>query len=280
MLEIRALGTFQRYWGIDGGIVTALNRVVTSGSPVVRLAPAIGLVAVQLIFFGLPAGAWIRGAVIGLLTALLAVGMALVYRANRVINFAQADLGFVPTVLSVGLVVFSGLPYAFGLVVGLASSIVLGAIIELAVVRRFVRSPRLVLTVATLGITQLLAVLSLQIPKIWDETAASQRIPTPFDWKLTIGSFILNANDLMAVIIAPLAMLAVGLFLSRTRLGIAVRAAAERSDRAALLGIPVGWLSTVVWMLAASLSFLALFLRAGILGVPLGSALSLSLIHI
>lgn len=254
-----------------------MNRIWTSGwSLILRLAPAIGLVAVQLAFFGLPAGAWIRGAVIGLLTALLAVGMALVYRANRVINFAQADLGFVPTILSVGLVVFSGLPYAFGLVVGFVASVVLGAIVELAVVRRFVRSPRLVLTVATIGITQLLAVLSLQIPRLWDEAAASQRIPAPFDWKLTIGSFILNANDLMAVIIAPLAMLAVGLFLSQTRLGTAVRAAAERSDRAALLGIPVGWLSTVVWMLAAALSFLALFLRAGILGVPLGSALSLS----
>lgn len=242
----------------------------------VRLAPAIGLIAVQLIFFGLPAGAWIRGAVIGLLTALLAVGMALVYRANRVINFAQADLGFVPTVLAVGLIVFSGLPFVLGLGVGLVSAVALGALVELAIVRRFTRSPRLVLTVATIGITQLLAVLSLQIPKWWDETAASQRIPPVFDWKLTIGSFILNANDLAAFVIAPVAMLAVGLFLTKTRLGIAVRASAERSERASLLGIPVGWLSTVVWMLASALSFLALFLRAGILGVPLGSALSIS----
>lgn len=261
----------------DGGIVSEMNRILTSGrSSLVQLAPALGLIAVQLLFFGVPAGAWVRGAVIGLLTALLAVGMALVYRANRVINFAQADLGFVPTVLAVGLIVFSGMPYAFGLVVGLLGAIVLGAVVEMAIVRRFARSPRLVLTVATIGITQLLAVLALQIPKLWDEAAASQRIPAPFDAKWTIGSFILNANDFMAVIVAPLAMILVGLFLSRTRLGAAVRASAERSERASLLGIPVGWLSTVVWMLAAGLSYLALFLRAGILGVPLGSALSLS----
>jgi hypothetical protein len=79
------------------------------------LSPAIALVAVQLVFFGLPAGAWVRGLVLGLLTALLAVGMALVYRANRVINFAQADLGYVPAALSVGLIVFNGLPYLLGL---------------------------------------------------------------------------------------------------------------------------------------------------------------------
>ncbi|MFM7489193.1 MAG: ABC transporter permease [Actinomycetota bacterium] len=242
------------------------------------LTPGLVLVLVQLVFFGVPFGAWIRGVVIGLLTALLAVGMALVYRANRVLNFAQADLGFIPAALSVGIIVFSGLPYLLGLVAGLGASIVLGALVELVIVRRFARSPRLVLTVATIGITQLLAVFAILIPRLWDENAASQRIPPPFDWKLTIGSFILNANDFIAMIVAPLAMLVVVLFLTRTRVGTAVRAAAERSERASLLGIPVGGLSTVVWMLAAFLSFLALFLRAGILGVPLGNTLSISML--
>lgn len=240
------------------------------------LLPALGLVAVQLVWFGMPLGAWIRGVVLGLLIALLAVGMALVYRANRVVNFAQADLGFVPTSLAVGLIVFSELPYLFGFGVGLAGAVALGAVVELAIVRRFARSSRLVLTVATIGITQLLAVLALLVPQMWDENAASQRIPPPVDWKVTVGTFILSANDLIALVVAPLAMLAVALFLGRTRIGTAVRAAAERSDRAAMLGVPVSWLSTIVWALAAALSFLALFLRAGILGVPLGSALSVS----
>lgn len=257
-----------------------MSRLAERAAPMRRalapLTPAFVLVAVQLVFFGVPLGAWIRGVVIGLLTALLAVGMALVYRANRVLNFAQADLGFIPAALAVGLIVFSGLPYALGLATGIAASIVLGALVELAIVRRFARSPRLVLTVATIGITQLLAVFAILIPRLWDESAASQRIPAPVDWKLTIGSFILNANDLIAMIVAPVAMITVGLFLTRTRIGTAVRAAAERSERASLLGIPVGWLSTIVWMLAALLSFLALFLRAGILGVPLGNALSIS----
>ena len=241
-----------------------------------QLLPAFGLVAVQLIFFGMPAGAWVRGVVLGLLIALLAMGMALVYRANRVINFAQADLGFVPTSLAVGLIVFSGLPYLFGFGVGLVAAVALGAIVELAFVRRFAKASRLVLTVATIGITQLLAVLALLVPRMWDESAASQRIPPPLDWKLTIGTFILSANDLIAMIVAPLAMIAVAVFLGATRLGTAIRGSAERSERALMLGIPVAWLSTLVWAIAAGLSFLALFLRAGILGVPLGAALSLS----
>jgi branched-chain amino acid transport system permease protein len=238
-------------------------------------APAIGLIAVQLIWFGMPMGAWIRGVVLGLLIALLAVGMALVYRANHVINFAQANLGFVPTSLAVGLIVFSGLPYLFGFGVGMTAAIALGVTVELAFVRRFTKASRLVLTVATIGIGQLLAVLALLIPKMWGQSAASQRIPPPLDWKLTVGTFILSANDLIAIIVAPAAMVGVAIFLNRTRIGTAIRGSAERSDRALMLGIPVSWLSTLVWAIASGLSFLALFLRAGILGVPLGSALSI-----
>jgi len=70
------------------------------------------------------------------------------------------------------------------------------------------------------------------VPRIWGENATSQRIPPPFDWKLTIGTFILNANDLIALILAPIAMVAVALFLGKTRLGTAVRGAAEQSERA------------------------------------------------
>jgi branched-chain amino acid transport system permease protein len=238
-------------------------------------APAIGLIAVQLIWFGMPMGAWIRGVVLGLLIALLAVGMALVYRANHVINFAQANLGFVPTSLAVGLIVFSGLPYLLGFGVGMTAAIALGVTVELAFVRRFTKASRLVLTVATIGIGQLLAVLALLIPKMWGQSAASQRIPPPLDWKLTVGTFILSANDLIAIIVAPAAMVGVAISLNRTRIGTAIRGSAERSDRALMLGIPVSWLSTLVWAIASGLSFLALFLRAGILGVPLGSALSI-----
>jgi branched-chain amino acid transport system permease protein len=238
-------------------------------------APAVGLIAVQLIWFGMPMGAWIRGVVLGLLIALLAVGMALVYRANHVINFAQANLGFVPTSLAVGLIVFSGLPYLFGFGVGMTAAIALGVTVELAFVRRFTKASRLVLTVATIGIGQLLAVLALLIPKMWGQSAASQRIPPPLDWKLTVGTFILSANDLIAIILAPATMVGVAIFLNRTRVGTAIRGSAERSDRALMLGIPVSWLSTLVWAIASGLSFMALFLRAGILGVPLGSALSI-----
>lgn len=242
---------------------------------VVALASVVAVLVIQLVAYPMPLGNWIRGAVLGLLGAMLAMGMALVYRANRVVNFAQAELGSVPTAFAASFVLFWGWPYLLGLASSIVLGLVLGVVVEMAIVRRFRQSPRLVLTVATLGVVQLLVALGILVPRWWGRNLASERIPPPLDWKLTVGTFILNANDLIALVVAPLTIAAVALFLTRTRSGLAVRASAERSDRAAMLGIPVTRLNTVVWALAAALASLALFLKSGITGVPLGAAVGL-----
>ena len=63
-----------------------------------------------------------------------------------------------------------------------------------------------------------------------------------------------------------------------TSIGIAIRASAERADRASLLGVPVKRLQTVVWALAALLSFIGVFLQAGIHGLPVVTTLNLSVL--
>jgi len=237
--------------------------------------PAIAIVALQLGAFPMSLGSWTLGAIVGLLTALVAMGMALVYRANRIINFAQGDLGTVPTVLAVGIVSVSGLPWIVGVAAGLASALVLGAVVELAIVRRFFRAPRLLLTVATIGLSQLLIVVGLLLPRLWHrQLFAAETIPDPVPWKLSVGSQLLGGSEILAVIVAPLLLLGLGLFLRSSDLGIAVRASAERADRAAVLGIPVRRLQTLVWAIAATLSFVGVFLHASIFGVGGASALS------
>jgi branched-chain amino acid transport system permease protein len=242
---------------------------------IVALAAIAAIVGIQLVFFGLPFGLWLHGLTLGGLNAVMAVGMALIYRANRIVNFAQAELGTVPTSFAAAFILFWGWPYLLGLAAGLVMSIVAGVVIEFALIRRFRNSPRLVVTVATLGITQLLVVIGILIPRWWGRNLASQRIAPPVGWKLTVGQVILNANHLIALIVAPMMMAGVAWFLARSRYGVAIRASAERGDRAAMLGIPVGRLSTLVWAIAAAMSFVALFLRSGIIGVPLGYAAGL-----
>ncbi len=243
--------------------------------PLVPYAPALAIVVLQLVVFPTGLGSWSLGVVTGLLTALLALGLALVYRANRILNFAQSDLGTVPTTLAVGLIAITGLPYLVGVVAGLAAAAVLGVVVELAIVRRFSRAPRLLLTVATIGLSQLLVVCGVLLPRLWGrEIFADQRLPDPFPASIEIRSQTFGGSEIAAVVVAPLLLAALAWFLRGTDVGIAVRASAERSDRAALLGVPVRRLQTLVWGVASVLSFVGVFLHASIFGVGGASVLS------
>jgi len=213
-------------------------------------------------------GLYLYGIILGLLGALVALGMAMIYRANRILNFAQGELGLAPTVLAIDLIVYSSLPYLVSLFLGLTAAIVLGGLIEVLIIRRFFKAPRLILTVATIGLSQLLTVGALAIPFIWGKDPISQTVVAPFDFSFEVSPITFRANHVMALLIAPLALAAVAIFLRYTNVGIAIRASAERSDRAYLLGIPVKRLQTLVWAIAATLSFVGVFLKAGVVGLP------------
>jgi branched-chain amino acid transport system permease protein len=70
----------------------------------------LGILVVQLVFFPMPIGASFSGLIIGLLGSLGAIGLALVWRSNRVVNFAQGDLGVFPATLAVLLITVAGCP--------------------------------------------------------------------------------------------------------------------------------------------------------------------------
>ncbi len=236
------------------------------------LVAAIAVVVFARVVWDVPAGVLVQGAIVGGLSSLLALGLALVWRANRVINFAAGDLGAVPATLAVLLAISTvGLGWWPALGVGLLTALVLGVVVERLVVRRFFRAPRLVLSVATIGIAQLLAAGALLLPRAFDITGAP--IPAPFDARITIDPITFGGADVVALAAIPLTFVALALFLRSTDLGIAIRAGAERADRASTLGIPVRRLETVVWVLATVLAFVAVYLRAGVVGLPLGVVL-------
>lgn len=301
---------------------------------ILRVAgPAAALVVVQLVLFPMPAGAWLQGVILGLLNAIVVLGLMLIYRANRVLNLAQASMGAYPATLAagvaiiggmaflpaslmgaqaavvgviairatrrsswaealiggvaigigatVGLLVFSHGGYLGALVVGLTTAVLLGVGVDVVVVRRFQRAPRLILTVATIGLAQLFSVGALLMPRLWhkDVMVGNNNRATytvPFTLKFTIGQQVFRADDLVAAVLALACLVVVTALLRRSDIGTAVRAAADRSDRAALLGIPVLRLETLVWVVAAVLSFLGVFLQGAVLGVPLNAAVGLT----
>src|SRR5438270_7053636 len=95
---------------------------------------------------GVSLGILVNGAIQGMLYAFLAFGLILVYRANRIINFAHAGLGLVPAVTALLLVTNRNWPYGVSVAVMLIGSAIVGGLVELAM-RRFWNAPRLIATV-------------------------------------------------------------------------------------------------------------------------------------
>jgi branched-chain amino acid transport system permease protein len=225
-----------------------------------------------------PAGVLLKGMVIGGLYSMIALGLALVYRANRIINFAQGDLGGAPAALAILLIVSKGWPYPLAIITGLAAGLTLGIVLEFVVIRRFSKAPRLILTVVTIGLSSILAIGEIGLPSAFNVNIPPQNFPSPFNFSFAFRSVQFQGNDLLAMLAVPLVIGALAWFLNRTNMGVAIRACAESSDRASLLGVPVKRVNMVVWGVAALLATTALILRAGVVGLPLGSALGLSVL--
>jgi branched-chain amino acid transport system permease protein len=223
---------------------------------------------------GLPAGIVLLGIVYGAIYALLAVGIVMIYRGDRIINFAQAQIGVLPAVLAIELVVTYQVNFVLAAAAGLVTAVLFGAIISL-LPRHFRNSSRLILTVATIGLGQLLTGLSTLVP-IWFCNPAtnssclnasnSQTVNVPLHTSFTVGPVLFSGNDIVAVSVAVLVAVALALFMRFSKYGLAIRAAAENRDRATLLGISVPRLDTIIWVMAAVLSALAIMLRVPVLG--------------
>jgi branched-chain amino acid transport system permease protein len=267
---------------IEEGTVPAPGGAATQRSvpSILRsLGPALAIIAVQQLLFPLSAGLFVHGLLVGGLTALIALGMALTYRSNRILNFAHGDLGFLPVVLMAMLTTVWGWPWAVAGVVAVLSALLLGAVVELALIRRFTKAPRLLLMVATIGLSQVLAALGLVLPRAFGRpTTEVVSVPPPFEFRWQVGSFIFGTEALLAIIAIPVCGVALGLLMRRSSVGLAVRAAADSTARAVSLGVPVKRHQTVVWAVAALLAFVAVYLRAGMLPGTAGAALSFAVL--
>jgi len=134
-----------------------------AGRGLLGVVGALGLWAAlaRVLSRGLPAGVVLLGVVLGSLTALTAMGLVLVYRAARVINFAQVAVGSAAATVTLELANIEHWSYWAAAGAGLAFAALLGAAVDLLVIRRFFTVPRLILTLATVGLAQVFAGIEL-----------------------------------------------------------------------------------------------------------------------
>jgi ABC-type branched-subunit amino acid transport system permease subunit len=205
--------------------------------------------------------------VLGLVTGMgiggLALGLVLIYRASRVINLAQAEVGAAGAAATALLVRDGHIPYGVAAVAGIAVAALAGTAIEGLVIRPLRNAPRAVVLIATLGVTQLL--LAVTITVINGITNMSAGYPSPLTATLDLGhGVVLHGPDLLLLGVVPALAAALAGFLRWTSVGAAIRASSENRDAARLAGIPVGRIGTLVWAMAAALSAAtALILLAG-----------------
>ncbi len=217
---------------------------------------------------GMPAGIVLLGVALGSLTGLTAMGLVLVHRASRIVNFAQASLGAIGGVLAIMLFNAWHVNYFLAFPIGIVVAAGAGAVVDRLVVRRFFWAPRLILTLATIGLAQILGGFELLLPKWFGQPLITTSFHTPLSWRFTIAPIQFTGNHVMIFVLVPVVCAALGWFLKATSAGIAIRAASENAERAMVLGIPVRRLSTIVWAIAAVLSGLAVLLTAPIQPLP------------
>jgi ABC-type branched-subunit amino acid transport system ATPase component/ABC-type branched-subunit amino acid transport system permease subunit len=152
--------------------------------------------------------------------------------------------------------------------------------VEFAVIRRFANAARLVLTVATIGLAQLLGGLELLLPDaLGAKSSLLSSFATPLtSWMVSIGKIALDGNYLLIAVVVPMMVLVLAWFLQQSLAGKAIRAAAENTERARLLGIPVRSLSTAVWAIAGGMGAMTVALRAPLVGVTPSAATGPSLL--
>ena len=224
-----------------------------------------------LVAFEVPAQVVLSGAMRGLAFGVLAVGVILIYRSCRVINFALGELGALCAALFVRLVINWHWNFYAALVLTVVLGALFGAVLELALVRRLTRAPRVVLLVATIGAAQLLLFVQFVLPDI----ARYDTFPTAFTAHWTVGGVVVRADHVVALVVFPLLVGGLAWFLERTKLGVAVRASADNPDAARLAGIGVKRVSTLVWSLAGALGAVATVLSAPLAGANVASTAEL-----
>jgi ABC-type branched-subunit amino acid transport system ATPase component/ABC-type branched-subunit amino acid transport system permease subunit len=226
--------------------------------------------------FEFPLAVMILGVIIGMTYGLLAVGLVLVFRANKIINFAQGQIGLFAAAMFAIVVNQWGVPYYAALPILFAVGAGVAALTELVVIRRLRRAPRLMGIVATLGVGQFLLFFAAAL----NPTAGAGIVfPTPPGLpEFQIGALRLNAPYVGILIFGPLAIAAVTVFLRRSRFGLAIRAASANPDAARMSGISVNRMSALTWAIAGALSALTAVFVLPAQGLGAGDAFGPSLL--
>jgi branched-chain amino acid transport system permease protein len=196
----------------------------------------------------------LNGISTGAVYAAVALALVLIWRATRIVNFAQGGMLMITTFIASSVISSSG-SYWLGFAVALLCGLVLGAIIERLLIRRVEGGPALNAVIVALG---LLVLLQAGAGMIWGNTPRS--FPPAFSIRgYDVGGtrVLFSPNDTFTVLVVIGVAAGLAVMFRRTTIGLMLRAAAFQPEVARLLGVRVGRMFTLGWALAALVGSLA-----------------------
>lgn len=207
----------------------------------------------------------VLGLINGSISAVLAVGLVLVYKGSRVFNFAQGEYGTVAAFVAWLTIAGQDWPYAVGAVLAVGAGAAMGFATERLVVRPLFDSQRVTLLVATAGV----ALGTIQLQLIVGRAEGRVLGPAISGRGVSVLGVLVTPQEFL--IFGILVLVGGGLtwFFSRTRLGSGILAASSDPLAAELIGISSRRVSTLLWTAAGALGGLAGLLLVGAPGQTL-----------
>lgn len=196
----------------------------------------------------------LSGIAFGMIYAAVALSLVLIWRATRIVNFAQGGMAMLTTFIALTVISRTG-SYWKGFVIALAVGLVLGAVIERLAIRPIEGGPPFNAVIVTLGILVLLEGLAGII-----YGGQFRSFPAAFSiggLKVGSGQIALSPFDLFVIGSVLAVALLLTLLFRFTAVGLRMRAAAFQAEVAQLLGVRVGRVLTLGWALAGLIGSLA-----------------------
>jgi branched-chain amino acid transport system permease protein len=217
----------------------------------------------------------VAGLATGAIYALMAVGFALVWQTSQTINFAQGEFVMLPAFLVLAAMKFAGLPFWASLLLAAAASLLLlGVVFKRIVVDPMLRHGVLPLVISTIAV----AILLREGVRQLYSAEAQPFPPLVANLDLAVAGIVVSAQDLVILAVAVAAVIALQLFLNRTRTGRCMQATAQNPTAARILGIAVERMILYTFLINAALVTVASILVSPIYlpkftnGEPLGLA--------
>ena len=192
----------------------------------------------------------LSGLATGSIYASMALALVMIYQATHHLNFAQGEMAMASTYLAWSLI-DAGLPYWAAFVLTIALSFAAGVALERIVLRPLTNAPVLSLVIVFIG----LLVIFNSVAG-WIFTYTIKTFPSPFPTQPLFGG-LLSGHELGAMSVTLIMLLLLYLFFRYTRLGLAMRAAAQNPVSSRLAGVRVGWMLALGWGMAAAIGAVA-----------------------